>query len=151
MIKLALLLVVFCLCSCTFAIKTIDPESWKPTGVAKQVRKYAGDAAIDCGFHDLLTEKGRRTLRAGFTCMRKAKRRQQAFIYGTYYIPIDSYAFEILMSDASGEYWHVVYDRMLGESDSQLWVRRCKTLEIYKLDLDYRVKDCKKMPFEEWL
>lgn len=149
--KILLVLLFPILQSCANSLISFEKGSWDGTGVSKQVFQKAGENAIDCGFHNVLTTDGQKSVKMGFECVRRAKLQNKNFIFGTYRIPIDSYAMEILIRAPSGEYWTVVYDRMLDEEEAQLWLRTCKLVKLHKTQLSYEGKQCNEKTSADWL
>ena len=145
------ILIIPLLVSCTNSLIVFEGGGWGKTGVFELAFKKAGEDAIDCGFHNLLTKEGRKTRKIGFECIMRAEAQDKAFIYGTYRLPLDSYAMEILIRTSSREYWTVVYDRMLGENESQLWLNLCDSIKFHKRKYYYEEKNCNERKVEEWL
>ncbi len=144
-------LVIMFLLSCTPSIMSFDNGGWVVTGVTENVEKLAGSEAIDCGFHDLLTEKGKGTMLYGIECVRRAILHDRSFMYGINRIPLDSVATEILIRTSDGKYWTIVYDLEFDSDKPQLWVHSCKSVKLHKKSGTYEGKKCIEEPNSKWL
>lgn len=149
--NVVLVLLIPLLQSCANSLIVFEKGSWDETGVSKQVFQKAGENAIDCGFHNLLSKEGKKSIKVGFECVRRAISQNKSFMFGTYRIPLDSYAMEILIKPPSDNYWTIVYDRMLDEDESQLWLHACKSVKLYRHQLSYEGKQCSEKTNAEWL
>ena len=128
--------------------KTSYPE-WGEVGYngfTDYVDRKAGPSAINCGFFETFDRRAPRPYKVpGFDCVQYAIKNQLPFKFGTVRIPIDSYAYEVLVRDESGNFWEIVYDVMLDGDAPQQWVRRCKSVDLAPRYSAYEGKDCEKV------
>ena len=113
-------------------------------GFAEYVDRKAGRDALNCGFFETFDRRRQRTYKVpGFACVDHAIRNGLPFKYGTVRLPIDSYAFEVLVRDSSGAYWDITYDVMIDGDAPQQWVKQCKFVELDHRFSTYEVGSCK--------
>lgn len=112
-------------------------------GLTEYVDRKAGPSALNCGFFETFDRRTPRPYEVpGFACVQYAIENQNPFKYGTVRIPIDSYAYEVLVRDDSGTYWEIVYDVMIDGDAPQQWVRRCESVELFPKFSAYEGKEC---------
>ena len=117
-------------------------EPW-PTIFAEDLRHIAGESFADCGFHDLLNRKPSRAERRDvLACLEGARRAGKSSRFGTFRLPIDSYAWEVYLRTTNGDAWMLVVDQMVDEESAQYWVLKCREVEVDRATLVLRREDC---------
>ncbi len=133
------------LAGCSSTPEAFDFPDWGNVGYegfADSIDVVAGSDAVNCGFFDLLTEEGRRDRAHGVRCAKHAYADGIPFKFGTVRLPLDSYAYEVLLRSPSGENWRIVYDIMIDSTAPQIWFQKCESVEFERRPHHYRVHDC---------
>ncbi len=149
-------LTILLLAGCS-SVEVYEHAAWPQyayPGFSEKIDRIAGARAIDCGFYDLKgrDSKAHRGMEKGFSdCVKKLIEEGKPFKVGSVRIPVDSYAYEILVYSAEKEYWIIVFDLMLDGSDAAHWVKRCESVKIKSQDLDYEGVGCRDVSNEEWM
>lgn len=144
-----IIIVVFSCAQSTY----IAVEPWPQisyTGFKESIDKLAGEGAIDCGFHDLMSREGKRSYKLGVKCVKEAVMRGHSFKFGTVRLPIDSIAHEILVLSPKSEYWLVVNDRMFDDDSPQQWTQKCKEIKFNSYVLFYGGVGCTEVKNGDW-
>ncbi len=152
-----LFLIIITGCSTHSSLNTASIE-WKPMGYSgfiESINNLLGENSVNCGFYDITRNIGeprstnRRLADKGLNCAIKADRSGKSYKYGTKRLPVDSYAYEILLKTSDSEYWLIVLDVMLGsDDDTQLWIEKCSNV-IFQ-EKSYKGIDCEHISVKEW-
>ncbi len=132
--------------SCTSGPPILEYPPWGDVGYngfSEYVDQKAGPNALNCGFFETFDRRRQRSYKVpGFDCVRHAVENNLSFKYGTVRLPIDSYAYQVLVRDESGVFWDITYDVMIDGDAPQQWVRRCEIVELIAQYSSYQVEDC---------
>jgi hypothetical protein len=126
-------------------------HGWQPMGYqgfVESIDALVGPEAVDCGFFRIGgDEVTARVKRQAYQCVQSALKARQPFKFGTFRIPIDSYAHEILARSSRGELWQITYDVMLTDDETgQQWNQICNSVSIDKRTLLVLGTDCVSQP-----
>ncbi len=121
-------------------------QNWQNVGYdgfAESIDIVAGSNARDCGFYNLMNKDARKAARqVGLGCAEQAFSEGVAFKFGTVRLPIDSYAYEVLIRSPDGENWLIVYDIIVDGTDPQIWFKKCESIAFPRRNGFYEGKDC---------
>lgn len=152
--KYLFLSIAVTICGCASnTIENIDFKEWYPIGYEgflESINLSSGSNVENCGFHDLMTEEGKKSVEYGYKCARQNANAGKPFKFGTVRLPIDSFAFEILIGTADSEYWLVVYDVMIDGDAPQQWAKKCNSIKFSRKNQDYEGKRCGEINSEVW-
>lgn len=153
--KIIFTCLVVALTACSLHKSESQKLAWPQIGFAglnEKIDQLAGDEAKNCGFYDLTNTKQQDQYQdAVAVCVKNAVSRQQPFKLASVRIPVDSYAYEILVFTKEQEYWLITYDVMLDQSDANLWARVCKKISIDSANFGYEGNGCVDENIAEWL
>lgn len=151
--KIILSFLIVALVACNLHKSEGQIHAWPKiafAGFNEKIDQLAGGGTENCGFYDLTKAKQQDQYHAALTvCVKSAVSRQQPFKLASVRIPVDSYAYEILVFTKEYEYWLITYDVMLDQSDANLWARVCKKVSIDSTG--YEGNDCVDENITEWL
>lgn len=145
--KIILMLFSSWLFSCSMLRSEVPESSWSSIvyeGLDQEISAAEIPGAVDCGYYDLshLPEKKRNALiERQLICAKRALEDKKPFKVGFTYIPIDSYATEIYLSQEVGVMAKFV-DVMVDHSDSYQETKVCETFEINISDLEVDLDRC---------
>jgi hypothetical protein len=144
-------LLVVPLGACTTKPPPLTSGAWSPEGYkgfVESIDALVGPNAVNCGYVNLLeVEKGSQARRDAYACVQYVLARGLPFKFGTYRIPIDSHAYEVLARAPDGKLWEITYDQMVDDDESgQQWNRTCRSVRMDRKTLDFIGVDCVQRP-----
>lgn len=144
------------LLSCVSSPATI--ENWPAIaypGFAEKIDRIAGVDGINCGLIDRTNSqkkvgtKGEISLAQN--CVNKAISDGLPFKLGSIRIASTSYLYEVAVKPVTGDYWVIVFDRAMDDSENIHFVKRCKSLKVSLQTSEFVGDGCIDVSTDEWL
>jgi hypothetical protein len=144
------------LLSCVSTPKAI--ENWPAIaypGFTEKINRLAGESAINCGLIDRVDSQKKAGLNREISnaqkCVDKAISENLPFKVGSFRIATTSYLYEVAVKSNSSDYWVILFDRAMDDSENLHFVKRCKSLSLNLREADFMGDGCVDVPTDDWL
>lgn len=144
------------LLSCTTSPAPADKwPSIAYSGFTEKIDRIIGDGGINCGLLDRVDVKSKsslgRTIAGAQKCVDHAISEKKPFKIGSFRSATTSYLYEVVALSNIGEYWIILFDRAMDESENLHFVRRCTSLRVDLNTAEFLGDGCSDVPTDEWL